>query len=161
MFNKVITIAPVTPNFPLPNIFGGQGSFGQVIIQGIPSGYTAMFIFKPESADLAQLVIADEHNTVTLGGWNFPDVEQIPYEIICKKDDTAFSCGKGFINIYASYTAGELPTPPPVTQPIPMVPDPTTGLYYPVYAKTNELGQVTTYVGQIPINPLTGEEVVS
>lgn len=159
MFGKVITINPGTPNFKLPTIFGGQGSAGQVIIQGVPSGFTAMFVFQPKSMDDAQLIIADSENTVTIGGWNFPEVEQIEYEIVIKKDSTTVSCGHGFITIYASYTSAELPTPPPVTIPITMVPDPLTGLYYPVYVTTNALGQVTTSVGQIPIDPLTGEEV--
>lgn len=159
MFGKVITITPGAPNFKLPTIFGGQGSAGQVIIQGVPAGFTAMFIFKPQGVEQAQLIIADATNTVTIGGWNFPDVEQIEYEIIIQNDDTTVSCGHGFITIYASYTSAELPTPPPVTVPITMVLDPLTGLYYAVHATTNALGQVTTSVGQIPIDPLTGEEV--
>jgi hypothetical protein len=65
---------------------------------------------------------------------------------------TKFSCGKGYLNIYASNTTGTAPIPPSSSVAINVVYNLTTGKLHRLYAETNELGEVTLSTDPTPIN---------
>lgn len=162
MYNKILTIDITKPNFPVDPLWSGQSSDCLIDVYGIPSGHSALFIFTHAAPGSTPMAIACEAFTTEtyrrfkINGNNFPTVEQMTYEIVAYIVEdgvtTKFSCGKGYLNIYASNTTGTAPIPPSSTVPINVVYNLTTGKLHRLYAETNELGEVTLSTDPTPIN---------
>lgn len=161
MYNKTLIIDASKPNFPIDPLWAGQSSDCHVDVVGIPEGYSALFIFTHAANGSTPLAIACEAFTTStyrrfkINGNNFPVVEQMTYEIVAYIVEdgvtTKFSCGKGYLNIYASNTTGTAPIPPSSTVPINLVYNLTDGKIYRQYAQTNELGEVTLVIDPTPV----------
>lgn len=162
MYNKTLIIDASKPNFPIDPLWAGQSSDCHVDVVGIPEGYSALFIFTHSAPGSTPLAIACEafadgimYRRFKINGNNFPVVEQMTYEIVAYIVEdgvtTKFSCGKGYLNIYASNTTGTAPIPPSSSVPINVVYNLTTGKLHRLFAETNELGQVTLTTEATPI----------
>jgi len=161
MFNNELTVNPAKPNFTLDPLWSGQSSDCLLDVYGIPTGYSALFIFTHAANGSTPLAIACEAFTTEtyrrfkLNGNNFPTVEQVTYEIVAyivaSGVTTKFSCGKGYLNIYASNTTGTTPIAPSSSIPINLVYNLTTGKLHRQYAETNELGEVTLVIDPTPV----------
>jgi hypothetical protein len=162
MFNTTLTVNPAKPNFPLDPLWSGVGSDCLLDVYGIPSGYSALFIFTHAAEGSTPLAVAcEEFTTETyrrfkISGLNLNAIEQVTYEIVgyIVEDGVTekFSCGKGYLNVYDSDTTGTEPMPAGSTVPINLVYNLTTGKLHRQYATTNELGEVTLSVDPTPIN---------
>jgi hypothetical protein len=162
MYNKIITVTPDKPNFPLDPLWSGVGSDCLLDVAGIPSGFDALFIFThaaPGSTPLAIAcdALADEtYKRFQISGLNLNAIEQVVYEIVAYKvvdgATTKFSCGRGYLNVTASDTTGTEPIPAGSTVPINLVYNLTTHKLHRQYAETNELGEVTLTIDPTPIN---------
>lgn len=162
MFNTQLTVHPEKPNFLLAPLWSGQSSDCLIDVLGIPAGYSALFIFTHAANGSTPLAIACEAFTTStyrrfkINGNNFPTVEQMTYEIVAYIVEdgvtTKFSCGKGYLNIYASNTTGTAPIPPSSSVPINLVYNLTDGKIYRQFAQTNELGEVTLVIDPTPVN---------
>lgn len=162
MYNKEITLNIDKPNFFLDPLWSGQSSDCLLDVLGIPSGYSALFIFIHAAEGSTPMAVACEAFTTEtyrrfkINGNNFPTVEQMTYEIVAYIVEdgvtTEFSCGKGYLNIFASNTTGTAPIPPSSSIPINLVYNLTTGKLHRQYAETNELGEVTLVIDPTPTN---------
>lgn len=161
MYNKELTVDPTKPNFTLDPLWSGQSSDCLLDVLGIPTGYSALFIFTHAANGSTPLAIAceaftdEEYRRIKINGNNFPTVEQMTYEIVAYIVEngvtTKFSCGKGYLNIFASNTTGTAPIPPSSSVPINLVYNLTDGKLYRQYAQTNELGEVTLVIDPTPV----------
>jgi len=157
MYNQKIHLNVENPAYPLPGLRLGAGSFGRLLPIGVPTGFTALLVATlPDEPDPIAFQ-SDESEageiSIELGGWAFPDAGEYPYEIVCRSEDgtSGFSCGKGRLEVFASATSAEIPTPPPPVQPIQYITDPVTGLNYRLIAKINGLGQIVSSPEQTPM----------
>lgn len=162
MYNKTLTVDPATPNFPLDPLWSGAGSDCLLDVYGIPTGYSALFIFTHAATGSTPLAVACESFTTEtyrrfkISGLNLTTIEQVVYEIVAyivtDGVTTKFSCGRGYLNIVDSDTTGTDPIPAGSTVPINLVYNLTTGKLHRQYAEVNELGEVTLVVDPTPIN---------
>lgn len=162
MYNKEITLNIDKPNFPLDPLWAGSGSDALVDVYGIPEGFSALFIFTHAATGSTPMAVAcqafttETYRRFLLSGLYFDTVEQMTYQIIAYKVTdgvtTKFSCGMGYLNIFASDTTGTEPLPAGSTIPINLVYNLTTGKLHRQYAETNELGETTLSLDPTPVN---------
>lgn len=133
MYNRIIVLDPERPNFPLPELWVGQGCYGIIIIGNVPDEMTAIkFVPSPVGGGAAVAYAADKSHlvpgrwTVELPAWQFPTSGQADYEILGYVGDKVYGFGSGLLNVYASVMSAEVPdAPQTITDPV--VTDPVTG----------------------------------
>jgi hypothetical protein len=163
MYNKIITVDPARPNFPLDPLWSGAGSDCLLDVYGIPEGFSALFIFTHSATGSTPMAIAcetfvegQEYRRFEISGLNLNAIEQMTYEIVAYIVEdgvtTKTSCGRGYLNVTASDTTGTEPIPAGSTVPINLVYNLTTGKLHRQYAEVNELGEVTLVVDPTPVN---------
>jgi len=150
MYNSVVVVRPDHPNYPLAELWVGQGGNGLVLLRAIPrEANLVRFILKPVGSQGSQAYYGVYDTTwkqwvVTLPAWAFPTVGQAEYEITFTTGEETeigtFPCGTGFLNVYASAMSAEIPDAPEVSTDL-VITDPVTGKRYQLIAVTNDLNQ--------------------
>lgn len=157
MYLKTITLDPASPGIPLPFLVTGLGSDAVLLTLGVPEGFRPIIAFKFTGFEEAQYTYGTQTVEgiwqLVIPGWNFTVAETSTYEISCKKieGEGGFFAGRGCIQVMDTFITGEIPAAP---GPVPLYfLDPVTGMKYAALATVNEIGQVTGYSAQLPLNP--------
>lgn len=149
MYEKIITLRPDKPNYPLDPVWVGQGSAGKIILAAVPSAVTAVkAVIVPVGGSVAEAHAGALNATtglweIYIAGWSFPAIGATTYEIVLTvgtETPVSYWAGKGILTVWAASTVADIPNAPLVPHDT-YVYNVTTGLYHLVTGEINDLGQ--------------------
>lgn len=147
-----ITVDMANVNYPLRQIYVGQGSAMNLRISGFDTErFTAAVLIHPlvEGATAARFDAALDETTGFLmchiSGWGLTVDGTTDYEILIFDSDStneAYWTGRGKLVIRKALQVAEIPGAPVVTPPQGYVQHPVTHLWHKVVAELNDLNQI-------------------